>query len=203
MAAVSAAFEDLLELPVEELLERLASEAPTPGAGAVAALTAAMAAGLVGMVASASPEWGESRAANAQAQALRRRLGPLAAANAEAYQLALESLTLPEDMAPEVRSFTIQQALGRAAAEPLRIAAAAADVALLAAEVAERCEPALRPDATVAAVLAGGSARAAAHLVEINLTTTAEDPRVVNAQAIAAAASETAVRLLDSAAEEP
>src|SRR5919108_1434865 len=100
MAAVSAAFEDLLELPVDELLERLASEAPTPGAGAVAALNAAMAAGLVGMVASASGAWAESRAATAQAQALRRRLRPLAAANAEAYQPSLESPALPLDMAP-------------------------------------------------------------------------------------------------------
>jgi formiminotetrahydrofolate cyclodeaminase len=203
MAAVSAASDDLLGLPVEALLELLASEAPTPGAGAVAALTAAMAAGLVGMVASASPEWSENAAATAQAQALRRRLGPLAAANAEAYQAALVSLALSDEVAPDVRSFSIQQALGRAAEQPLRIAGAAADVALLAAEVAERCEPALRPDVTVAAVLAGGSARAAAHLVEINLTTTDDDPRVIGARALAADASYTATRLLDSAAAEP
>jgi methenyltetrahydrofolate cyclohydrolase len=203
MAAVSAASDDLLELPVEELLERLASETPTPGAGAVAALTAAMAAGLVGMVASASPEWSENAGATAQAQALRRRLGPLAAANAEAYQAALVSLALSDEVAPDVRSFSIQEALGRAGEEPLRIAGAAADVALLAAEVAERCEPALRPDVTVAAVLAGGSARAAAHLVEINLTTTDDDPRVIGARALASDASYAATRLLDSAAAEP
>jgi methenyltetrahydrofolate cyclohydrolase len=202
MAAVSAASDDLLEVPAEELLERLASEAPTPGAGAVAALTAAMAAGLVGMVASASPGWPESRAASAQAQALRRRLGPLAAANAEAYQAALVSLALPDDIAADVRSFSIQQALGRAAEEPLRIAGAACDVALLAAEVAGRCEPALRPDATVAAVLASGSARGAAHLIEINLTTTADDPRVIAARAFATTARDSGARLLDSAAGE-
>ena len=203
MAGVTNAGDELLELPLVDLLERLASDAPTPGAGAVAALTAAMAAGLVGMVASASPDWSEGAAVTAQAQALRRRLGPLAAANAEAYELALASLALPDDLAPDVRSFEIVKALGRAADEPLRIAEAASDVVLLAAEAAHRGESALRPDAAVAAVLAEGATRAAAHLVEINLTTTEDDERVVSALALVALASHTAARVLHSTQDEP
>ena len=203
MAGVRNAPEDLLELPVARLLDRLASQAPTPGAGAVAALTAGMAAGLVGMVASASAAWNEAAAVAAQAQALRRRLGPLAAANAEAYESALASLALPENLDPEVRSFKIVSALGRAADTPLMIAAAATDVALLAEEAAGRCEPALRPDATAAAVLAASAARASAHLVEVNLTTTAGDERVIAARMLAESASDTARRLLDATGSEP
>lgn len=195
--------DEFLELPVTALLERLASEAPTPGAGAVAALTAAMAAGLVSMVASASPAWSDGAAVAAQAQALRRRLAPLAAANAEAYRLALDSLAPSDDLAPDVRSFEIVKALGRAADEPLRIAHAASDVVLLAAEAAHRGESALRPDAAVAAVLADGATRAAAHLVEINLTTTEDDERVVGARALVALASHTAAGILHSTQDEP
>jgi methenyltetrahydrofolate cyclohydrolase len=200
---VGATDDTLLNLPLVELLERLASDAPTPGAGAVAALTAAMAAGLVKMVASASSGWEGARGAAAQAQALRTRLAPLAAANAEAYERALTTLALPHDIPPDVRSFEIHKALGHAADVPLRIAAAATDVAFLAAETARNGELALRPDVAVAAVLAEGCARAAAHLVEINLTTTEMDERVVRARSLAAAAAETARGVVLFAAGEP
>jgi methenyltetrahydrofolate cyclohydrolase len=203
MVAVTGPDDDLLELPLADLLEHLASETPTPGAGAVAALAAAMAAGLVRMVAGASSGWGEARGVAAQAQALRGRLGPLAATNAEAYQLALASLALSDDLAPDVRSLAISNALGHAADVPLQIAGAAADVALLAAEAAAHGELALRPDAAVAAVLAEGSARAAAHLVEVNLTITEDDERIVQARAYAATAAETARDVLRTATGEP
>jgi formiminotetrahydrofolate cyclodeaminase len=200
---MARAADDLLQLPFAELLDRLASEGPAPGAGSVAALTAGMAAGLVGMVAGASATWGEAAAVAAQATALRRRLGPLAAANAQAYEDALASLALPESVHPEARSQAIVTALDRAADLPLRIVAAANDVALLAAEAARWGEPALRPDATAAAVLAAGAARAAAHLVEINLATGPDDDRVIQARSLAESAQDCARVLLDSAADAP
>lgn len=52
---------------------------------------------------------------------------------------------------------------------PLAIAEAAADVALLASEVAKDEGSELREDAAAAVLLAAGAARAAAHLVSINL----------------------------------
>lgn len=200
---MARAADDLLQLPLAQLLDRLAAEGPTPGAGAVAALTAGMAAGLVGMVAGASPGWGEAPAVVAQATALRRRLAPLAAANAQAYEDALASLALPDSVHPDARSHAIVTALDRAADIPLRIVAAANDVAYLAAEAAHWGEPALRPDATAAALLAAGSARAAAHLVEINLATGPDDDRVVRARSLAESAQDCARVLLDRTADEP
>jgi formiminotetrahydrofolate cyclodeaminase len=200
---VARAADELLRLRFGELLDRLAAEGPTPGAGAVAALTAGMAAGLVGMVAGASLSWGEAPAVAAQATALRRRLAPLAAANAQAYEDALASLALPESVHPDARSHAIVTALDRAADIPLRIVGAANDVAFLAAEAAHWGEPALRPDATAAALLAAGAARSAAHLVEVNLATGPEDERVLRARSLAASAQDCARVLLESAADAP
>ncbi len=202
MLAVTAN-DELLELPVGDLLERLASDLPTPGGGAVAALAAAMAAGLVAMVARATVGWEDAAGVAAQAHILRARVAPLAAENAAAYEFALASFALPDELEAEVRGRAIGDAVARAAELPLRIAAAASDVALLAAYVAHRGEPALRADAAVAAVLAEAAARSAAHLVEVNLTTTEDDERVVRARGYAAAAGEAARGALVSAAGAP
>ena len=198
-----AAPDDLLDLPVGALLEQLATEAPSPGGGAVAAVTTAMSAGLVAMVARASPAWEEAAGTAAQAERLRKRAAPLAAANAAAYEEALAALALPDRVEAEVRSWTIAEAVGRAAELPLTIAAVAADVALLAAHAAERGDAALRPDAAIAAVLAEAAARGAAQLVEINLTTTEDDERVVRSSAYAETAAVAAARALASAREGP
>ncbi len=197
------AAEDLLDLRVSHLLERLPGGGPSPGSGAVAALSAALAAALVGMVARGSPDWSEGRAAAAQADALRRRLAPLSGENAEAYVRALDSLALPETVDPDERNRAIVTALGEAADVPLRVAAAAADVAQLAGEAGRHGEAALRPDATVAALLASGAARAAAHLVHVNLTTTDDDPRVVQSRALAESADGAARALLHSTSDAP
>src|SRR5712691_518470 len=69
---------------------------------------------------------------------------------------------------------------------PLAVAEAAAEVAVLAALVAQEGNDRLRGDAFVAAELAGGGARGAAELVAINLAGL-DDPRVRRAQDLAAA----------------
>src|SRR4051812_44744797 len=155
------------------------------------------------MVARGSAGWSEGRAAAAQADALRRRLAPLSGENAEAYVRALDSLALPETVDADERNRAIVEALGGAADVPLRIASAAADVARLAAEAGRCGEAALRPDATVAAVLAAGAARAAAHLVEVNLTTSAGDARVIESRALAESADGAARALLYSTVDAP
>ena len=70
------------------------------------------------------------------------------------------------DAAP---GLVLERKLERAAAVPLEIAALGADAAALAALAGERCDGAYRADAAAAAALAAGGARAAAHLVEVNL----------------------------------
>lgn len=181
---------DLLDTRLGDLLDELASEAPTPGGGSAAAIAVAMAAGLVAMAARLSrAEWPEAGGAIAQAEALRVRVAPLAQRDAEAYEQALAALRPPKELEPEARDAVIGEALSRAAEVPLAIAEAAADVAELAAVVAEKGNPAVRPDAAAAALFAEAGARTAANLVAVNLATTEDDPRARRAREAAAAAS--------------
>ncbi len=174
------------ELSLQDLLEELASPDPAPGAGFTAAVAVAMAAALVAMSARLSREhWPEARGAGAQAESLRKRVVPLAERNVRAY---LEALSLlrgresQEGAASGSRDDAIASALERAAEIPLQIGEAASDVAALAAAVAENGEPSLRADVAVAASLAVAGARATATLVEVNLGTTSDDPRVALAR---------------------
>ena len=82
-----------------------------PGAGAVAALTAAMAASVVRAVAQASSAWPDAPGVAAQANALRARLIALAETNTEAYRRALRTIADPGGIAPEQRDFHVGQAL--------------------------------------------------------------------------------------------
>lgn len=188
--------DDLLELDAKALLELFARRGPGPAAGSAAALVTAVAAALVAKAARTSTaQWEDAQAAAAQAEALRLRAAPLAQADADAYAAAVSQLDEPRDPDPDRRNFQLGRALDAAAVVPLRIAATAADVATLAAEVAERGNPNLRADANGAAILAEAAARTAAHLVEVNLAVGAEDARVQEARAHAATAAAAAARL--------
>jgi formiminotetrahydrofolate cyclodeaminase len=182
----------MLETPVAELLGRIADERPTPGGGSVAALAVAMAASLVEMVAASAEEWEERRGAAAQASALRARVARLAPLDADAYEAVLDAFARPAD--GSARDWELARRLGYAAEVPLRLAEAAADVAELAALAAERGDPRRRPDAVAAALLAEAGARAAAHLVAVNLASASGDGRVERAERAASAASASAAR---------
>jgi formiminotetrahydrofolate cyclodeaminase len=182
----------MLETPLAELFGRIADDRPTPGGGSVAALAVAMAAALVEMVARSADEWDERRGAAAQASALRARVAPLAALDAAAYEAVLDAFASPPG--DGVRDFELGEKLGEAAEVPLRLAEAAADVAELAAHAAEQGDPRRRPDAVAAALLAEAGARAAAHLVAVNLGSAPGDERVERAGRAASAASTAAGR---------
>jgi formiminotetrahydrofolate cyclodeaminase len=184
------------DLSVRGLLDATASEALTPGGGALAALTGALSAGLVEMAARNSPDWELRGAAVAQAKVLRERLAELAPLNDEVYEQALASLQLPEGVDDQSRRTLIGTSLERAAAFPLAIAEAASNVAELAAVVAEDGDPTVRADATAAAMLALGATRAAAHLVEINLGVLEHDERLLRATRLAADAAAASARTL-------
>jgi formiminotetrahydrofolate cyclodeaminase len=181
---------DFLELTVRDWLEALSSADPVPGSGSAAAMGGAVAAAVVAMTARASEDWPEAPGIAAQALRLRDRLAELAQADAEAYGASLQALASTSSEPDERRDFALGTALREAAQVPLVIAETAADVALLAAEAAERATPELQPDARAATSLASASAAAAAHLVEINLATTPDDERVRRARAAASAAAE-------------
>jgi len=176
-----------LDLRLGELLESV-TQRGGPGAGSIAAISAAAAASLVELAARAtsSDDWPEAPGAAAQATRLRQRLVPLARRDAEAYQDAVAHLQELGD------DFALGEALALAADIPLEIAEHAENVAALAAEAAAHATPDVRADAAAAAALALGAAWAAAKLVEVNLAVRGEDPRLDRAREIAAGATRTA-----------
>jgi formiminotetrahydrofolate cyclodeaminase len=192
-----------LDEPVRGFLDQLAARTPAPGGGGAAAVTGAMAAGLVAMAARFSatrlPEAGELAD---QADELRCRVAQLADLDAEAYTAVLEALRGPAEAGQrqeaQPREARRREALLGAAVVPLEVAEIGARVALMAARLAEAGNPNLRGDAATGAVLAAASARSAACLVDINVGLGGLDPglsrRAAQAAADAGAAADAAGR---------
>jgi formiminotetrahydrofolate cyclodeaminase len=183
----------LLDRSLREFLDDVAAAGRTPGGGSVAALVTALAAALLAKIARTSTAWPESRGIAAQAESLRDRAAPLAQADAEEYEAALQAR---EDEgggeAGERRDFALGRAYARAAEPPLQIVRAAADVAELAVVVARNGDPAFHADAVTAALLAAAAASSAAELVGVNLTASARDERVREAERLAESAARAA-----------
>jgi formiminotetrahydrofolate cyclodeaminase len=191
--------DEYLDLKLGDFLERLGTGRPAPGSGSASALTVAFAAGIVVMVARQSAEsWDDSAGIAAQALALQARAAPLALANAQVWDEALDALeAVRADETPA--NGGLEAKLDLSAAVPLEIAETAADTASLAALAAELGDGTYRSDAAAAAVLAAAGARAAAHLVAVNLTVQEGDVRLVRARASEQSAADAAARALDSA----
>ena len=184
---------------VAELLEDVASPRLEPGAGSVAAVTAALAAAVSVSVSQLSGEAAEdAEEAVARAQAARERLMLLADANAAAYEEATRSLGRGAEDYEEGRERRLGTDLALAAYTPLSIAEVAAEVAYIAALLADCADPEVRADAVVAACLAEGAARGAAHLVRINLGMAPGDERAERADEFAAIAAEARARALST-----
>ena len=159
-------------------LDQLAARTPTPGGGGAAAVTGAMAAGLVAMAARFSakrlPEAGDLAD---QADKLRLMAAQLADMDARAYTTVLDVIRRRGDADPGWEAQR-REALLAAAMVPLEIAGIGARVAALAVPVAETGNPNLRGDAVTGAVLAAASARSAACLVDINVRLGGLDPEL-------------------------
>ena len=194
-----------LDEPVRGFLDQLAARTPAPGGGGAAAVTGAMAAGLVAMAArfSARQLPGAGEVAD-QADELRRRLAQLAEEDARAYAAVLDAGRRPGD--DRQRRKRTREALLGAAHVPLEIAGIGARVARLAVRVAEAGNPNLRGDAVTGALLAAASARSAACLVDINVGLGGLDPelsrRAVRAVADADDAAERTTMSAERAGQE-
>jgi formiminotetrahydrofolate cyclodeaminase len=158
-------------------------EAPRTGQPAAAGPAAAQAGAAAAFVVAATARLAGDGTGASQADALATRLTKLAEEDAEALEAARAAFpeSAPEASNPR-RDFAFGKVLDRAAAAPLAIAEACSDVATLARSLADRVDPALSPDLEAAALLAGGAARAAAHLVEINLVVADDDERARRAR---------------------
>jgi formiminotetrahydrofolate cyclodeaminase len=181
---------DYLSQPLGGFLDLVASREPAPGGGASAAVTVALAAALSAMAARFSAEHlaGADGLAD-RADGLRGEVVPLARADAVAYGRVLDAQRAPRDD-EEARRRKIRQALTEAADVPLSIAGIGAEVAGIATRLAEEGNPNLRGDAVTAVALAGAGVRAAATLVEINVSAGgADDGRLARAAEFRATAA--------------
>jgi methenyltetrahydrofolate cyclohydrolase len=156
--------------PVGQFLEQVAARTPAPGGGGAAAVTAALAAGLVAMAARFSQaQLADAGQIASRADVLRRRATELVTEDGQAYGRVLDAFALPRDAGTGERDERIRAALQRAAAVPGEMARIAAEVAGMAARLATEGNPNLRGDSVSAAILAEASARSAACLVDINV----------------------------------
>lgn len=177
---------------VDDWLAELGSAAPTPGGGAAAAVTAAVAAGLVEMVANLTtgrPRYAQYEADTtrilARAAALRTEAVGLAEADAAAFDGVMAAYRLPRE--DPGRAEAVRVATIAAAEPPLRIAAVANEVAGLAAELPGRSNRTVLSDVAVAASTAAAAIESAAINVEINLAGLPEADRAPLAERLAAA----------------
>ena len=164
------AIPDYTDLPLGRFLDMVASREPAPGGGASAAVAVALAAALTSMAARFSTDHlTDAETIADKAEELRSRVMPLARADAAAYGRVLDAYRTPRHD-EEARRRKIREALSEAADVPLSIAEIGAEVAGNAARLTEEGNPNLRGDAVTAAALAEAGVRAAATLVEINVS---------------------------------
>ncbi|WP_322816995.1 cyclodeaminase/cyclohydrolase family protein [Chloroflexus sp.] len=170
--------ESLMQQPLGAILDALASRSPTPGGGSVAALTGAMAAGLVSMVCELTigkPQFatleGELRAIHAQAEQLRSELQRLADEDITVFNRLAAAYKLPRTTEADAatRKAAIQQITRLAAEVPLRTAQAATALLPLCTTLANNCARLVVSDVGVAAFLIRAAVQSAALNVEINL----------------------------------
>jgi formiminotetrahydrofolate cyclodeaminase len=187
----------LADLPLSQVLDRLAEKTPAPGAGSTSALVCALAAALLEMAAAfdSSPM---GSACGVRAGALRDRALELVERERESYAPVLEALRLPASD-PE-RATRLATALAGASAAPLAIASVGAQLAGIAAETVDGVSAHLVGEAVVASELAEGACRAAARLVEINLAGAPTDPRLTEVAGLVRTAAEARAETLAKAA---
>lgn len=164
----------LLNLTLREFSARLASDSPTPGGGAAAALTGALAAALGEMVAAltvgkqkfAAVE-GDIRAAQERLARRRSLLEQLVDEDAAAYGELGAALKMPKDV--PTRAGQVADAARLAAFVPLEVVAICRGV-LEDAELLRRIgNPNLAADVAASAALASGAMSAAAANARANL----------------------------------
>ena len=183
---------EYLDLPLRAFLDLVASDNPAPGGGSVAAVAVALAAGLSGMAARLSAGQLADGLAE-RADAARRRVAPLAGADAESYGRVLDAYREPDS---ETRRERVSDALSGATDVPLAVAEVGNEVAGIAARLVEEGNPNLEGDAIAAVLLAEAGVRAAAVLAEINLSSAnLEDDRLGRANELVDKTASTARRI--------
>ncbi len=170
----------LTDKAVTNFLDELASNAPAPGGGSVAALSGALGAALISMVCNLTlgkkgyeDVQGDIEDLLSQSEALRHELASLLEDDVAAYTGYSEAAKMPRttDEEKAERAKAMQAALKVATDVPLRIAEAAVKVMDLCMPAAEKGNKWAVSDAGVAVLMAEAALRSAALNVLINLGT--------------------------------
>lgn len=163
---------------MDEFIERVASDSPTPGGGSVSALASSLGCALNEMVSRISLKKESDHAVTGELQTvldrsgeLRMRLTSLVDEDAQAYQAVMDTYSLPKgtDEEREKRTMAIQDALVGAAEPPLRIMRASLDVLDMAKFLAESGSKSACTDAGVAALMAQAGLHGGYLNVRVNL----------------------------------
>jgi formiminotetrahydrofolate cyclodeaminase len=175
---VTRAHSRFRDLTLGAFVDELASAQPVPGGGSASAVAAALAAGLVAMVAALSvgrpkyAHYGETHArAAAEGTNLKDRLLELADEDSAAYADFAAAMKLPRETEAEQasRKAALQAAARTAANVPLACVKACLEVAIVAESLAGRCNLNASSDLAVASLLAGAAAHGAGANVLVNL----------------------------------
>ena len=169
---------DLTKLSCQEFLEKLASNAPTPGGGGGAAMAGALAVALTSMVGNLTvgkekfaQHEAEVQELLAKAEALRLELLNLVNADAEVFNNFMVCYRMPKntDEEKQARNQAIQNAAKEAAEVPLKIAEACIEIMKLAECIAVIGNPGAITDAAVSSIMARAALRSAVYNVVVNL----------------------------------
>ena len=169
---------DLTKLSCQEFLEKLASNAPTPGGGGGAAMAGALAVALTSMVGNLTV--GKEKFAQhevevqellAKAEALRIVLLSLVNADAEVFNSFMACYRLPKATEEEkkARNQAIQNAAKEAAEVPLKITESCLEIMKLAERIAVIGNLGAITDAAVSSIMARAALRSAVYNVVVNL----------------------------------
>jgi formiminotetrahydrofolate cyclodeaminase len=170
--------EQLLDTTMGQFLDQLASKAPTPGGGSVAALTGAMAAGLITMVCDLTigkktyAEFeAEAKAIRERAEAARAELQRLGQEDISVFERLSAAYKLPKttDADAATRRAAIQTVTKQATEVPLRMARVLVGLVPLCTPLARHGSRLAVSDVGVAAHLIKAAVPSALLNVDINL----------------------------------
>jgi formiminotetrahydrofolate cyclodeaminase len=171
---------------LQRFLDDLASDAPTPGGGAWAAVAAAAGAALIAMVARLTLKKkgyedvaGRMAAIAEECDEERHILMGLADRDAAAYREVMAAYKLPKETPEQehTRAFTLQKALENAADVPLEVARRSVYLMGLAEEAIQTGNPNAASDAYSAAAALHAAALSALANVDINAITFVDKTR--------------------------
>ena len=183
---------NLVEQRVIDFVAATASKEPTPGGGAIAALTGATGAALAEMVANLTfgkkgyeEVQSEMEELQTKSEAIRNRMLELSQADADVFNIFMNALGLPKNTDEEkiARTAAIQQAYKDAAMVPFEIGELAYQIFELAELASSKGNQNLITDGIIAAINARAAVKAAFLNVRINLSGIKDEAFVANVTA--------------------